>query len=189
MGLGDFKKKESSSKKSKKNTSEPEQPGNTLEHMDRLEHGGPKSKHYVDSYTEEHAEYFVNGKMLLWERTMRRWGNWFLRQYSDDGTYRGPDPDFMWVSEVTPEDEWHETWEDVTGEWKEASALIHYHSCGEKCIMEYEDQAWARCPGCNTVLIDADRHNRRWLKREKDGGDESFDGPQSGLMSFMGGSE
>jgi len=195
MGLGSFKQNDSSSSKDTDSgrgdgrapnldTPDGNHRPSELEQGDKM----PKSDTYVVmQWEDDKATYWHDGKMMKWEANLRRKRQFFLRQYSPNGEYKGPDPETHWVKDFPPEEERHHLWEDHTGEWKNAANIFVKHDCGGKAIIQYGDQAWARCSGCNAVLYKTEKTNRDFTTGNNKGTGGEDNEPEGGLAQFMGG--
>jgi hypothetical protein len=186
MGLGDFKTK--SSTNTQTTTSTDESHGTRLEQGDRIK-SGVNHKYHINTSLDDVAEYWVNGRMAMWETESRRRGNWFLRQYDSRGNYKGPDPQFTTHEEIPPQEEWPDEWVDATEDWQEALVNDCYinHDCGAHCRRGSREFPWARCPGCNTVLIDTKKRDNMSKTDSQTASNNTIEGGQSGLGSFVGG--
>lgn len=184
MGLGDFKQTDKSSSTEQTDSDDEGKGPRNVKQGDKL----PKSGSYVvEPWEEDKATYWHDGSMMKWEGNLRRKGRFFLRQYSDNGEYKGPDPDTHWVEDFPPEEERHPLWEDHTGDWRNAANIYIDHDCGGKAIIQYGDQAWARCSGCNTVLYKTEKTNRDFISDNDTETEDEDDEPEGGLAQFMGG--
>jgi hypothetical protein len=196
MGLGSFKEDDSSSSKDTDSAGGNERAtdldtpdGNhrpsELEQGDKM----PKSDTYVVmQWEKDKAKYWHDGKMMKWETNLRRKRQFFLRQYSPSGEYKGPDPDTHWIEDFPQEEDCHHLWENHTGDWKVGANTFLKHDCGGKAIIQYPDQAWARCAGCNAVVYRTEQKYRAKGSSDdggQDGGSESES--DGGLSQFIGG--
>lgn len=186
MGLSDFTTDSTEAVSTSNNNDGPQ-----LEHGDRLERCG-SHKYYIDRRNEEESEYFVDGLMVLWETKMKRHGTWFLREYSSDGVYKGPDPTFMSYDDLSQKEAWHDRWEDTTGEWSKFGKrnLKMEHGCGTTCRRFHPEIPWSRCSECHSVLIDTTEPHEHDFHFSGDNTDGGGTEPKSaGLTQFMGGVE
>lgn len=195
MGLGNFKQSDnSSSKVSGDNNRQRKGPDldtpDGLTRPSELEQGDPigdGNTYCVMQWDEDKATYWHDGKMMKWEANLRRKREFFLRQYSPNGEYKGPDPDTHWTEDFPPEEDCHSLWEDHTGDWKVGANTFLKHDCGGKAIIQYPDQAWARCAGCNAVVYRTEHKYGGKYDADDDGSEDEDDEPEGGLAQFMGG--